>query len=371
MDSDDTQSLIATYKKNQSELLKAVEDPEFLEKTLTKFFTTTSGTIEVPSAAKKMEFSLVQSGEDASKKLADLIVFDVAYVESRSPRLCIKSYLQGIEAQEKDGEEQTETTYLPNWSELCDLNKDLIRSERLQKANDYFSHLSGAKSHVCLIPDGIYFRVLRKGDGEPASSRIKKASFHYSYRIMGEKEKRHSMGTITEENPEHFISGMIHALVGMKRGEERLVTIHPKYGYGDHSFVLPNSVLIVKVQLIDFEEGDQEIAILPPYELEMKNIEEMQARYEELKIEQYHQQGRELCYEIKKCGDFIDFQLVKQSLEELLAADRQFAFPSTEAASEYSIDLKRFLYLEKYKLEALQTAKAESISSPSVSLHNP
>lgn len=346
LDSEVTQSLLATYKKNQAELLKVVQEPDFLEKTLAKFFTTTSGTIEIPSIPTKNEPLFVESREDVSDKLADLLAIDVQYTENRSRELCCKSYLQGFEAQELYGQDPKEMIFNPYWEETYNLNEDLNRSEKLKKANDYFNRLSQSEKYTCLIPNGIYYRVLRKGQGEPASSKMKKASFHYSYKILGEK-KPYSFGTIIDENPEHFIPGLIHTLIGMKRGEERFVCIHPKYGYGDHSLYEPNLTFLVKVQLLEFEEGDREITILPPYELVMKNIEEMQARFEELKVKEYYEKGRALWHAIKKTGDFIDLQVVKKSMEEILTTDRKSIFKSVKEAHQYSIDLQHFLLSQK------------------------
>lgn len=343
LDSVETQELLATYKNNQKELIAAVQDPDFLEKTLTKFFTTTSGEVEIPVLAINKEPPFAESKEELSRKLADLLMVDVTYIERRSEELCFRSYLEGLEWQDKNKTAPVATNrYDLDWREAYDLEKDLEKSENLQRADDYFTRLTHSSKLSCLIPHGIYYKVLKRGYGVAASSKIKTASFHYSYKIQGSK-KPFSVGTIQNENPENFIAGLTHTLIGMKRGEARWVAIHPKYGYGDCTFLVPNSTLIVKVQLLDFKEGDQEVVIAQPHALTIKNIQEMQARFGELKSRQYREKGRELWHVIKQLGDGIDLQAVKASAKEILADEVDCHFKTMEEAYDYSIQLREYL----------------------------
>ena len=355
-DSEETKNLFFIYKKNQDDLLKAIKEPDFFERTLSKFLTTTSGIVEIPPVPSKISCSFADSRETASEKLADLIAINFWYVEEHCPEFCLKSSLEGMESQENQGAEpieRKERTFPPYVREVCDLNRALTYSKKLKNTNDYFSRIIQDKNYISLIPNGIYYRVLRKGKGEPTSSKIETVSFHYSYRILGDK-KDYSRGTVKEENPKHFIPGMIHALIGMQRGEERLVFIHPEYGYGQDFFFPPNSAIKVKVQLLDFKEGDQDVAISAPTKIEMKNIEEMQERLKELKSQEYHEMGNTLWHAIKKTGDFIDFQILKKSIEKTLLAETDSLFSSLEEARNYSIELQYFLLSRKNKMEATQ-----------------
>lgn len=129
----------------------------------------------------------------------------------------------------------------------------------------------------------------------------------------------------------------------MKRGEERWAAIHPSYAYGDHSFFPPNATLLVKIQLLDFQEGDQDLTPSPPHPLAAKSIAEMQTRFDTLKAQKYYEKGRHLWNVIKQNGDPIDLQLVKKAIDGVLTDERDCPFKTVEEAHTYSIRFRDYL----------------------------
>ena len=150
-------------------------------------------------------------------------------------------------------------------------------------------------------------------------------------------------GTIEDAPVETLIAGLVHTLMGMKPGEERWAALHPSYAYGNHSFFPTNSTMIVKVQLLDFEETNREITILPPHEMEEKDTEAMLCKYNDLKTKIYYEMGRHLWEEMNCKGERIDFKLAKKSIEMILGKQRICSFDSMEEARDYSIQLCEYL----------------------------
>ncbi|MCC6127780.1 MAG: FKBP-type peptidyl-prolyl cis-trans isomerase [Chlamydiae bacterium] len=345
-DSDETKNLLAIYMKNQKVLLEAVERPDFLEKIFTKFVTTTSGKIEIPEPPEEALSTFVASREDCSTKLADLLAIDVSYVEKRARELCIRAYTQGLSFQmEHETEPVNPDFYDANWRDAFLLDQDLVQSENLQEADDYFCHLAVSRMCECLVPEAIYYRVLKKGR-EAISSKMKKVSFHYSYKICGSSDES-KPGTVRGANLEQFIPGIARILMNMRRGEIRWVAIHPKYGYGNTSFFPPNSTLLAKLELLDFEEGETDCLIASPYELERKDVQGMQEKFESLKKQKYYEKGRELASALQRIKKLIDPEIVEATVEAILSRQRKCPFKTIREAHQYSVDFQAYLNAQR------------------------
>jgi FKBP-type peptidyl-prolyl cis-trans isomerase len=264
--SNETDSLLATYEKNRGDLLAIAERDDFLEKTLERIFTNNPGKLKIPSAVIAPSFFPV-SGALASQFVE--IVHHLTDVEGLDQEALLQSFLRGVVDREqkeiepfsdpKDAWLSSDLRLVPQQLECC---KNLIA------ANKCFHAISLKKEWVSLIPNGIAYRVLREGGGQPASSKIKNATFHVACRLAKEK-KLQQLKTICKGNIECLIPGIAHSLIDMKKGEERMLCIHPRYSYGvSMSPDPPNETLFVHIQLMDFEVGEADAVILPPCDLE-------------------------------------------------------------------------------------------------------
>jgi FKBP-type peptidyl-prolyl cis-trans isomerase len=336
-DSKETQELLATYKANQSEIIKALKQQNFLEKTMLKFCATTSGTIEIPTLPKR-QLCLPTNKEELAKKTAEIVRVKVHLREDYCRESLMKAYLQGVVERE---ESKQRTSCVSKKVDGYQLKKQLIDSEKLDRANAYFKRLSQDKKAICLIPNGVYYKTLKEGRGPHSSSKMKSASFYYSYKFAGEKRAA-DIGMVKEENLDMLIPGIAHALIGMKQGEERSIFIHPRYAYGLDVCRPPHAVLVANVRLIDFEEGEQETAIQPPFQIEAGNFQELLAQWEQFKAAEYHEEGKRFWDTVKKTGDPIDFQAFKKSMNEVASATED-SFGSIENARQFGIDLKYYL----------------------------
>jgi FKBP-type peptidyl-prolyl cis-trans isomerase len=262
--SEETIQLLSVYKKNRATILQAVDDKNFLAKTLEKIFTKVSGEIVFPSIEPVKLFDL--------KNHSLAAVADAVYEETKIENLgqvpLLKAFMLGVADRNEESSVQrfTDSDASVYLCESGTIDKRLECCRNLFKANALFDKITKKKQWSSLIPHGISYKSLRTGKGESATSHIREATFHYSYRLVCEN-KSTIFGTIDKAAVNQLIPGIAHALIGMKRGEERLLLIHPRYAYG--VYMDPsNAALVVKIQLLDFKEGDCETTILPTCSLE-------------------------------------------------------------------------------------------------------
>lgn len=338
--SEESKTLLSLYEKNRLEISKIVKEDEFLDKTLTRLLTTTTNTIEIPSIPSSRPLNLPEHKSEIIHKLTTLIHQEMRN-EKYFQESFKKAFFEGITAREKG----KKPIALPEQAwELYQIEKELEQSENLEKSNAYFSLLVSRKDLTPLIPNKVYFKLLKQGQGTPLSSKIKNASFHFSFHLPDENTSE--MGTVQKEKVEYLIPGIARALVGMKRGEERELHIHPEYGYGNDSYFSPNATLIAQVQLIDFEEGETEAFFASPLTLEKKNHKELLKKYEKLKSDEFYANGMNFWDCLKKRKDFIDFKTFKHFF---LDEAQNPAFISNEESRKFLTDLHWFILSSELK----------------------
>lgn len=274
-ESEETKALLSIYEKNREEIIKVFESDHFLEKTLNKLFTTTSKILDIPKIPKQKAIKLPANKEEL---LAGIVLQEIRqgkYFKEDYLVDFMKGFIGG--KQNHNSSEPLENTLEQLWEEYH-LEKNLERTENLQKSNAYFKKIASQKSLIPLIPSRLYYKIVQKGKGIPSSIKLKNASFNFTYQVQWESEIH--LGSINKENIEHFIPGIGRALIGMKRGEQREVHIHPEYGYGEDSYLPPNLTIIAKVELVEFEDGDREAVISQIKKSEEKNYNELLSNFE-------------------------------------------------------------------------------------------
>lgn len=371
-DSKETQDLLETYEKNRNELLLISKKEGFLEKTLEKLFTNTSGQIRLPKLPEPSTFQL-PNRNDLSELFAEVVLSDIE-INKPAQHSLLKAFLKGVA--DRDKELKMEPCKDPEDECLYDwdlVQKQLKACRNLLKASSGMKQMISKKDWTCLIENGIYYKRLKAGNGTPATPKIKNATFHVSYRFGYEKKLNHFM-TIIQGDVTQLIPGIAHVLIGMKRGEERLVCIHPHYSYG--SFMYPESqILFVELQLMDFEEGEAEAKILPTCDLEPKakrsqkldnqfkplpfyhldtcSHNELLLHYKnllhkknEIQRRKFYNYGIIFWSSIKQSGIELDF---KEFVNKLDSSKNGKQFIDPEKKKQFISDFKSYLFDKEYK----------------------
>ncbi len=260
-ESEETRFLLDRYEKNRAQIMELAQQENFLEKVLEKIFMTTSGNLRIP---KVLTMDSPLKG-NLSGSFAEIIRSE-AEIKGLKRDVLLKSFLKGVEDREKKQKLLQEDNnsqglilgeIIPTQIECC---------KNLLSANQWFQKTSEDKEWISLIPHGILYKVLKIGQGPSASAKIKKATFHLSFRL-GLENNYTDYKTVKDGDIEKLVPGIAYSLIGMKRGEQRTICLHPKYAYGIHTQPF-NAMFFVDLQLIDFEEGDTEAQILPSSDLE-------------------------------------------------------------------------------------------------------
>jgi peptidylprolyl isomerase len=207
---------------------------------------------------------------------------------------------------------------MPNPWELYKLTKDLESCENLHKTSAFFDKLTQRKDLISIIPHKLYYKQLLAGKGQACTRKVRNVSFQFSYHLPEDDTKE--FGSIKKEDIACLIPGVAHALIGMKKGEIRKLYIHPEYGYGDDTYFPPNSAIIAKIQLIDFELDEKEHSISSPISIKTKNYDDLLTRYEKLRSEEFYANGIDLWDFIKKGGSSIDFPTFLKAFQPISQA---------------------------------------------------
>ncbi len=336
--SKETQDLLTTYEQNRKAVIRALEEDDFLEQTLCKLFTTTSGTVEVSRIPEERDLFMQEDPEEMVSVLTSWIHRLIKW-EGGGP--LSKAYLRGITDRE---ENKQAITASPHPMLMWQTERDLRCAENLAKADIFFKRLNENQHLTTLIPNRVLYRTLSEGSKRPLSRRAKSVTFHYSFRFQGETKYR-DCGTVQQERLEYLIPGIANVLIGMKPGEERRVFIHPSYGYGENSFFPPNQAIIAQIQLIRFEEEDREVAISSPHILGNRNYKELKTQLGALKEKEFYHYGMEFWDQVKK-SSFTDYQTFKRHFN----ADQKDLDPVFETVDQVC----RFVNDLEYRLVCLQ-----------------
>lgn len=309
-DSEETKSLLNTYEQNRGKVLKALSKKDFFEETLRKFFTTTFQTVEIPSLPKERELYLPNNKEEMVSKVVEIINKKIE-MEPYAAKKFQNAFLQGVIAREK-GKQMPVSPNMKRPNNIHALERELECCKNLERANAYFNRLAAREDLVALVPNEIYFKVLKTGKGDPSSSKMKSVSFQYTFQVLGDNDSK-DWGVVKNENISALLPGIAYALIGMQQGEERVVYIHPKYAYGEETFYPPNVSIVAQIRLLEFTEGEQGIAIFPAHQLEKRDYKDLLSKFEVLRGEEFFDEGVEFWDSIKKSDNYLDFQTFQKA----------------------------------------------------------
>lgn len=330
----ETTQLLDSYAKTQKQIPALLKEERFLEKILTRFGDP-AAVKTIQSLSSNYQDLGLQEGRDLSSLIAQAINEGLPEHEEE----WIGSFIQGMRAQE-NGE------ILSPWSEVIEgyyeVEKVREAKKNLSECEKVFSSLLSKKELVCLVPGKLYYKVLRKGNGESVQSTSSTVQMNYVIKnLSGEVLSAAHASDIGSIELSNFVVGLAAAMKGMKVGEEREIYIHPAYAYGESSNVSPNIGLVAEVKLIgiDSQRADACEASLEPLDLSASNINESEIgkKYRELSLQVASQLGARTWSHFKK-GQQAGYSF--DSITQALLTESKHA-PSKALSSEEDAVLSR------------------------------
>ncbi len=330
--SQETQVLLNTYEANRSLILKTLDDPLFLEKTLTKLLTTTSNKIEIPTIpSSQPSFSNLSNQDQLIEKLIDRVYQEIKMNAYYFHEDYLTSFLEGVKAKQNSIVLGSPSRIdLMNSLNIYHIEQDFKRIKNLEISNAFFNNLESQNGMISLIPKKLCYKTIRKGEGKTLSRTSPNASFHYSCKILSDSILTEDVGTVKEESLEFFIPGISLSLIGMQIGEIREVYIHPEYGYGEDSYLPPNLTIVAKIELLNFldspSDSPTEIAIAPSHQIPERNHQELLEKYQKLCRDEFYWRGAHFWHEMQKTKQ-VDFDIFVKHFLSFKSSGLAAAFP--------------------------------------------
>lgn len=338
----ETRDLLSMYEKNREQIIQIVRDGDCLAKLLKRICTTISGVVTPPQNLDGQIHEISYEDSSTLKKYVDCSALDIL-------RLCkdphfkekplIEAALKGMKCAEEGG-----TCPTPDWAGSWSrgYSADVVFKEKVEKkkANQFLRRLAKQNDIVELIPKYVYHKVLVKGEGVSSTKNIKNATFHFS--LHNDDGALMDSGTIKKVELEKLIPGVAYSLIGMQRGEERDIYIHPKYAYGAS---LWSSMIVTRTQLklLDFEEGETE-TMLPKIRTDLVDDEHFQEflnGYKKAKGAACFSSGYHFWKQVKELG--VDLDLEEFSNRFRSESIRPL-FQSDEEERQFILDFNCYLF---------------------------
>jgi peptidylprolyl isomerase len=138
-----------------------------------------------------------------------------------------------------------------------------LANKNLKDAENFLKENSKKEGVKILEPEKLQYQILQEGKGQTVTEDmqlvIKYNGKYLDGTTFGSSDQTGGNITMMLKNS---IPGFRKAVIGMKVGEKRKIFIHPTLGYGTSGQLLPNSLLIFEVEVVD--------AKIPPKEPEKK-----------------------------------------------------------------------------------------------------
>lgn len=134
-----------------------------------------------------------------------------------------------------------------------------MSEKNLQQANAFLKDNQKKKGIVELEQGKVQYMVLQQGSGAPVTDdTIPSVKYKGSYidgTVFGTSENGSGPVSIPLDQT---IPGFRKGVMGMKVGEKRRIFIHPDLGYGVYGQLLPNSLLIFEIEVVDVKPKPQD-----------------------------------------------------------------------------------------------------------------
>lgn len=126
--------------------------------------------------------------------------------------------------------------------------------KNLKEAETFLKQNQSEKGVISLEEGKVQYKKLQSGKGdsldEKSSPVIKYVGKYLDGQVFGQSEK----DTITLNDT---IIGFKKGLIGMKKGEKRMIYVHPELGYGTSGYMpRPNTLISFEIELLDIKKPE-------------------------------------------------------------------------------------------------------------------
>ncbi len=248
-----SKELIKSYKKYQNSLDQVLAKKDFLAEVLNRSGMKMGSLADQPISSCEIKDFF---NADEKEHLAELIAQTLCntFPDQLSP-----AFIEGMRAAEKGEVIESDIKFL-----------DILWKGASETF--FFRDLLNEKNIQCLIPNKLYFRILKYSDSEDVLTVLhNKIQVQYLFEDL---EGRSLIGSYQmKEAPKielaQMIPGFSHGLLGMRKGEVREVFIHPDFVYGRESDFGQGKGIKATVELIDLGKPEKKscFPFLKPYDV--------------------------------------------------------------------------------------------------------
>lgn len=287
----ETTQLLEGYSKAQKKIQGLLADDRFLEKLLTRF-------VGTEKKAAQMLQNLSSNCQDLGNE-SHFSSWIAQYIKQGLPEHdeeWMSSFIQGMQAYEKQNTLPSAEQWIPLLDRHREAEKNLEGKRNLIACEKLFSGLVERTDLTCLIPEKLYYKVIKDGEGETINTSFCTVQLDYVVKnhsgTILRAAQASEMGSIDLTD---LIIGLSAAMQGMSIGEEREIYIHPAFAYGESFNFSSNTPLLVEVKLVSIiaqETGKEEPPLVP---LKLSVVDpsekELSKKYQELRSQVAFQLG--------------------------------------------------------------------------------
>ena len=243
---EDSSKLIERLERAQNKIGKLLKSETFLEDVLTLIFAEPA---KIP--VRKLKYEIVPTLEERHA-----FPFLIASTVDGDDMLYIDDFIDGMMDADRDSSSEMALAKVGNLNKLYYPEVLIEARENLEKAKTKFTSL--AKNSKCkeIVPQKLYYRIIREGNGEDALSQAK-AIVHFKITSL---DGDTLIDTRVYSNPRKMnlsevIPGFAHGMRGMRVGEIRRIWIHPDFAYGMYTTLKKCMALKVEVELFEIPQS--------------------------------------------------------------------------------------------------------------------
>ena len=272
----ETEQLLKGYTKTRSRIHDLIKDDRFLERVLTRFWESDASNI-ISDLSSTYRDSGLNPGLGPSSVIAQAIYqgmpeHDVEW---------IASFIDGMQSQQRGEPLLTSPQWIDVMGDYQQTKEALEAKQNLTGCEQVFSDLGRREDLIALIPDKLYYRVLKTGKGQAIETTHSIVEMDYVIKdhsgavlAAAQSSDQDSIDVAT------LVMGLSSGMQGMSMGEKREIYIHPSLAYGETSNFSPNTGLIIEVTLrgIDHQEKEKKEPALIPLNLLAADTNESEIR---------------------------------------------------------------------------------------------
>lgn len=162
---------------------------------------------------------------------------------------------------------------------LIDVERAKISFENLEASEKWLQKMAGADGYQTLIPQKLFYKVLKEGKGKSVS--IENGNIIANYYLSYLDNFFPFCSEVKADlDLSQVIPGMAHGILNMQEGEIREISIHPCYVYGNSNYFEPNKALKITIELLNVLPKKTNIPPLEAYSFESSLISSKE--YEEI-----------------------------------------------------------------------------------------